>query len=281
MKELIIVINEAVPFGRALNAAAHTVLGMGHRIPADKTPNIAVFLASHEQLVMFKQAAYELYINNPATVVYADFTNTMVGGTTDEQLIRTSNTHEADLEYFAVSICADDDLLLQLKNILSKTIPNYKPLINKDAVAFNFLPVPALLDNHDPVYKQFDNHKAVIAFNKKHDIAESINFMILACLDLGKQALLISLHLLLYVDADGMQHPNISYHAMPIVTAKNQGKLDTIAEQVQQNDALVASVVKDDTDVVQIVGVFGEAEIVNPYTKQCSLWTKEIIEENL
>ena len=282
MKKLITILNLEIPSGRALNASAHTVLGMGHRVPESKMPNIYVFLGTKDLMREFRSAAYKIYVDNTESVLYADFTSTMVGGTTDEQLLKTSNTQESEIEYYSVSICADDVMLRVLEPILVKLtlLENYNPQINSSTESiFEFLPKSELLDNHDPRYTEYSTHKAVLVFNKKQNIDEIVNPMVVACLDVGQRAKLMALHLLRYVDASGSEHPNISYHAFPILTAKNQGKLDTIAFEVKDNKDVISRTVSGVADTVSVVCAFGEAAIINSYTKQFSLWTREITQE--
>jgi hypothetical protein len=282
MKKLITVLNHEIPFGRALNASAHTVLGMGHRISEGKVPDIYVFMGTNTEMREFRRVANQIYANNTAAALYADFTSTMIGGTTEEQLLKTSITPESEMDYFAVSICADDAVLACLAPIISKLtlLPGYKPQLNTEAESeFDFLSAPILPDNHDQIYQQYATHKAALVFNKKQDIAKSINAMVTACLDVGKRAELMALHLLMYTNADGGKHPNISYHAFPIITAKNQGKLEALVTEVAENETLIFSAVNDHDAVLNVVCIFGDAAAVNIYTKQCSLWNREVIQE--
>lgn len=282
MKKLITVLNVEIPFGRAINASAHTVLGMGHRIPETKIPDIYVFLGTKDLMREFRSAANRIYLDSPESVIYADFTSTMVGGTTDEQLLKTSSTPEVEIEYFSISICADDLILRSLEPVLAKltVLENYKPQINSLTESiYEFLPKAELLDNHDPKYTEYSTHKAVLVFNKKQNIDEIVNSMVVACLDVGQRAKLIALHLLRYIDASGSEHSNISYHAFPILTAKNQGKLDMLAYEVKNNEDIISRSVDKTADTVNVVCAFGEAAIINSYTKQCSLWTRAITQE--
>lgn len=283
MKKLITVINSNIPLAKALNAAAHTVFGMGYRIEAFHMPDIYVYLADTLVIRAVKETAYRIAQLNMESVIYADFTNTMGTLPTDEQLIRTRATKEADMQYYAVSICANDDILHELEVVLSKCryLPNYSPLINENQNKFVFLPPRPLLDNHDSVYKHYDNYKAVIAFNKKHNIECSINAMLQSCIELGRQADFISLHLIAYIDANNIRHTNISYHAIPIVTAKNQNKLDDIAHAIKQDNKIISSIIQDDSGKIIMVAVFGDTDNVDIYTKQCSILTKEIVPQKL
>lgn len=279
MKKLITVINSNIPLGKALNAAAHTVFGMGYRIEAYHMPDIYVYLADTLVIRAFKETAYRIAQLNMESVIYADFTNTMGTLPTDAQLIRTRATKEADMQYYAVSMCANYDILHELEVVLSKCryLPNYSPLINENQNKFAFLALRTLLDNHNPIYKLYDNYKAVIAFNKKHNVECSINAMLQSCIELGRQADFISLHLISYIDASDMAHTNISYHAIPIVTARNQNKLDDIAHAIKQDNKIISSIIHDDFGKIIMVGVFGDTKSVDLYTKQCSLLTKEIV----
>ncbi len=45
MKRFISILNNNIRFGKALNALSHTAVGIGHRIPKDKMPQIEILFA--------------------------------------------------------------------------------------------------------------------------------------------------------------------------------------------------------------------------------------------
>lgn len=280
MKKLISVFNTSIPFGRAINAMAHTALGMGHRIPNAKIPIIDVYHASNDIIREFKYAANKIYQSDLKNVLYADFISTMVGcSSTGDQLLKTNNTKENELDYFAVTICAEGSILSALNPILEKlTCLSSKATKNNYAelAEFDFITEPTYLQNDDPIYAQYEKYKISLVANKTSDMPETTSSMLIACLDVGGKADLVSLHLLVYIDADDCKHANISYHSFPILTARNQGRLEMLALEVKNDNRIISSVRSGEDNRVLSVCLFGEAEIINSYTKSCSLWNKEL-----
>lgn len=109
MKHFISLVNASVPFGRGLNALAHTAVGIGHWLPKDKTPKITVLFADPEIVYQFRQAAHKVMFLHPNQAICSEFTNTMTVGTTENCLKTTTETPENQMTYYAASICAEEE----------------------------------------------------------------------------------------------------------------------------------------------------------------------------
>ena len=136
MKYYLSLVNTSIPFGKGLNALAHTAIGIGSWIPNDKMPNIAVLFAQEESIRMFRQAILRMQKTHSNEIIYSDFTNTMTLGITDNCVKVTKETNENQLIYYAISICIEKKLLESqpLKAIISrcKMIKNYEPYISEE-----------------------------------------------------------------------------------------------------------------------------------------------------
>src|SRR3989338_8686863 len=94
-KKLVAVLNEKVEPGKAMNVLAN----MSGR------PYIILQARNGNQLRTLRQAA--LHNNLP----FVDFTNTMTQGTYEDQILRSSQTKEQDLDYWGIVLFGDEELV--------------------------------------------------------------------------------------------------------------------------------------------------------------------------
>ena len=126
-KKLVAVLNEKIENGKLMNALSHMSVGLGAAIQnkeelrlmdytdADggKHPNISempfiVLKTNSNKISMLRIAAIK---NN---IQFTDFTNTMTAGTYVEQIEKTKETKEQDLEYYGIILFGDWELVSEL-----------------------------------------------------------------------------------------------------------------------------------------------------------------------
>lgn len=126
--KLVAVLNEKIEVGVAMNALAHMVVGLGACIEkkdelrltnyadADgnshanisEIPFVVLKSRNSNQLRQLRQALIE------HKIVFVDFTNTMTLGTYQEQIERSKQTKELDLEYYGISLFGNWDQVSHL-----------------------------------------------------------------------------------------------------------------------------------------------------------------------
>lgn len=119
--KLVAVLNEKIEVGVAMNALAHMTVGLGASIPkkeelrltdyadadgnshanVSEIPFVVLKARNSNQLRILRQSLIEKNIK------FVDFTNTMTVGTYQEQIERSKQTKEADLEYYGIVIFGD------------------------------------------------------------------------------------------------------------------------------------------------------------------------------
>ena len=126
-KKLVAVLNEKIEAGKLMNALSHMAIGLGAAIQNKEElrlmsymdadggihPNISempfiVLKTNSNKIRMLRSAAIE---NN---IQFADFTNTMTVGTYVEQIEKTKETGEQDLEYYGIILFGDLELVSEL-----------------------------------------------------------------------------------------------------------------------------------------------------------------------
>lgn len=110
---LIVGIDDTLPFGVGINAAAHAALGLAHTVRSTLESNGLV----SRRIVYGKGEALRSLRTESIRRGYSlvDFTDTMTGDTFREQLERTAATAEEGLRYYAVAVLcphADTDVIL-------------------------------------------------------------------------------------------------------------------------------------------------------------------------
>lgn len=122
----VVVLNKSLAPGRVMNALAHMCFGLGARLPTEVArlseyidadggshPNISeipfiVLRANSNKIRALRQAAIAHNLQ------YADFTDTMVVGTYQDQLARTQTTPEAQFEYYGIVLFGDWEIVSEL-----------------------------------------------------------------------------------------------------------------------------------------------------------------------
>lgn len=277
MKRFISLINKSIPFGRGLNALAHTAVGIGHACPEGSLPSIEIFFADTETIRAFRNEVHRIMSEHPKDAVCSEFTDTMTVGDTPTCLKVTSETSESQLKYYAVSICANDALLQspQFRHILNicSVLKNYEPYnMGGDQRNFEF-------QKHSlPDYQSLPTHKMALILDKTMPFAELVNATAMTSFEMGKKAHLDQLRLLIYVDASGEKHPYISYHAFPILAAKKQEKFKELTAQIENDSRVLSSVIRKHDGTVIGACMLGSDNDVNAYTYQkfISFWTMEL-----
>lgn len=125
-KKLVAVLNEKVEIGKAMNTLGHMTLGLGANIEKeelrftdykDKDGNshdkisempFMVLKANSNKIRMLRKAAIA---NN---IHFVDFTDTMTIGTYEEQIKRTAETKEEELEYYGIILFGEWNLVTEL-----------------------------------------------------------------------------------------------------------------------------------------------------------------------
>lgn len=280
MKRYLSLVNTSIPFGKALNALAHTAIGIGHWIPKDKMPNITVLFAEEETIREFRQEAHRIFLAHPNEAIYSDFTNTMTVGITDNCIKATRETPENKLLYYTASICAEDELLesQQLKQIISrcKILKGYQSHDARNNEAeFELKKLVTL-----PSYQSLLTKKLSLTLDRARSPAELINAAVISSLSIGEQAELEQLKLVVYIDADDQNHPYISYHPFPVLATRQQSKFNDLARAIEKDESLLQKILKDKDGNTVSICILGTEDRVNAHTRQkfISFWTAELPE---
>lgn len=114
--KFVTVLNEKIETGKALNALAHMSAGLAASYPQveemrfdsyiDKDGNVHANISDNPFIVLSAKNSNKLRTFREELIEkgihFVDFTDTMTVGTFAEQKARTSQTPEAELEYFGV-----------------------------------------------------------------------------------------------------------------------------------------------------------------------------------
>ncbi len=277
MKQLIALINPAIPFGKALNALGHTSIGIGHWIPLERMPSIKIFFAEEKTIRAFRRASRKITAAFPDQARCADFTHTMTIGPSDNCLKITSETPESQLVYFAASLCAEES---QLTPEILTICGNLKEAASceSDRGSFEFRPLEEL-----PDYRSIPTKRISLILDRTANLVELLHATVQGSLEIGAQCELNDLKLLAYCDGDGEMHSCISYHPFPILSARPQSKLQELASRIESDPKIRKSAMRNRDGNTLAVCLFGEEEAVNVHSRQkfISLWTAEPVEKAL
>lgn len=127
-KKLVAVLNEKIDTGKAMNALAHMSLGLGGSVENKEELRLTNYKdadngdhanISERGFVILKaensnkiRTLRKAAINN--NIGYVDFTNTMTEGTYEDQLKRSSETKEENLEYYGIILFGDLEIITEL-----------------------------------------------------------------------------------------------------------------------------------------------------------------------
>jgi len=112
----IAVLNKKIPLGKLMNALGHMTAGLAGRYNKagemhlleyrDKDNNIHPFISHFPFIVLKADNGNQIRtVRNEAVkrnIMFTDFTSTMTVGTSEDQVKRTLETPEAELEYFGI-----------------------------------------------------------------------------------------------------------------------------------------------------------------------------------
>lgn len=126
--KLVAVLNEKIEPGVAMNALAHMVVGLGASVErkealrltdyADADGNSHANISEIPFMVLKARNSNQLRQLRAALLAnkvhFVDFTNTMTIGTYKEQIERSRQTKEADLEYYGIAIFGDWNIVSEL-----------------------------------------------------------------------------------------------------------------------------------------------------------------------
>ena len=124
-KKFVAVLNKKIEIGRLMNALGHMTAGLagGHNIAdqmeflqyVDADNGIHPNISNFPFIVLSADNSNQIRgVRNEAMargLKFTDFTNTMIVGTSAEQLESTKLTKEEDLEYFGICMFGDADVI--------------------------------------------------------------------------------------------------------------------------------------------------------------------------
>ena len=126
-KKLVAVLNEKIELGKALNALAHMTLGLGANIENKDELRFTNYKdkdgGNHDKIsempfMILKSNSNKIRMLRKAALAnnmqFADFTNTMTEGTYEDQIKRTIETKEEELEYYGIILFGDWELVSEL-----------------------------------------------------------------------------------------------------------------------------------------------------------------------
>lgn len=132
--KFVIILNKKLETGAVLNASAHIALGLRNRatLEANKNMKFLDFIdndgglhpsISALSLIVLRGTSGEIRkARNVAIahdILFTDFTSTMTGDTYVEQLERTKETTEADLQYYGLGLFGEKSILDKFTKKLS------------------------------------------------------------------------------------------------------------------------------------------------------------------
>ena len=128
LNKLVAVLNEKIEVGVAMNALAHMIVGLGASVEnkeelrltdyADADGNSHTNISEIPFMVLKARNSNQLRILRRGLIAnnikFVDLTNTMTIGTYQEQIERSKQTKEADLEYYGIAIFGDWNAVFEL-----------------------------------------------------------------------------------------------------------------------------------------------------------------------
>lgn len=280
-KVLLIVLNKEIALGKVLNALSHLAFGLGHRVPRGKMPNLNIYFSDTDGIYRFRQISYLLWLENPNSSIFSDFTNTMNEGTAEGDLKKTLETPENQLEYFGVCICSDLNELTPITELLD-TDAYFKT--NSCNMQVNDSSVEESLN--DFIFNEAvsfmessigTEYKISVILNEKIGFGQLLTALVSVCLEVGMQIEYEKSGLITFLDKDGSKHPNLSLHPLPVLIPKNNKKFWELFDSCANDSELKKSVYCNQDNTLSAICIFGEQRKVNVVTrKSCSLWKKSL-----
>ncbi|MDD5337772.1 MAG: DUF2000 domain-containing protein [Candidatus ainarchaeum sp.] len=127
-KRLVAVLNEKIEAGKVMNALAHMSLGLGGSVPdreelklmnyRDAGGNDHANISARPFIILQARNSNQIRILRNAAIQnnirFVDFTNTMTEGTYEDQIKRSGETKEEDLEYWGMVVFGDEAIVSEL-----------------------------------------------------------------------------------------------------------------------------------------------------------------------
>ena len=124
-KKFVAVLNKKIEICRLMNAFGHMTAGLAGGFGIEKEMKFLEYTdadnGSHPNISNYAFIILKADNSNQIRKVraealsrgikFTDFTNTMINGTSAEQIERTKNTKELDLEYFGICMFGDSEVL--------------------------------------------------------------------------------------------------------------------------------------------------------------------------
>lgn len=132
--KFVVILNKKLEMGTVLNASAHIALGLRNRATSEAIKNMQFldFIDNNQELHPSISALSLIVLRGTSSeirkarkiaidydVLFTDFTSTMTGDTYVEQLERTKETAEADLQYYGLGLFGKKSILDKFTNKLS------------------------------------------------------------------------------------------------------------------------------------------------------------------
>ncbi|MDB5204428.1 MAG: hypothetical protein JWP09_456 [Candidatus Taylorbacteria bacterium] len=132
-KRFIAILNKKIEVGRLMNALGHMTAGLSGGFGIQDQMGFIPYIDGDEGLhpnisnfaFIILKADNSNQIRKVRTealsrgVKFTDFTHTMIVGTSKEQIERTKNTKELDLEYFGICMFGDSEVLKEFTSKFS------------------------------------------------------------------------------------------------------------------------------------------------------------------
>lgn len=132
-KKFVAVLHKNIETGKLMNALGHMTAGLAggygkgeemHFLDyVDKDAGIHPKISHYPFIILKADGSHQIRkIRNEALqrhILFTDFTSTMTVGTSEEQLVRTKSTPEAELEYWGICLFGDATVLRELTGKLS------------------------------------------------------------------------------------------------------------------------------------------------------------------
>jgi len=254
--KLIIVLNKEITLGQALNALSRMMVGLGHQLQGE--PDINIYFGTRDQVRSFRTLAYK--IRGGKNSICSDFPHTMSGmsskdGSFIEQVRKTASIDEKAINYLGCCFLSDAMNPRCLNEITTSCfqLKHYTPYINHETVGF----LPAAVN------QQYDgNKKRVSLLMNTFSIADTINYIALACLALGRQVNFSELHIINLQDKNGNYHGNISLHPLGILRLTNVESYQMLTSTSEKYISLKTIIKKNDKGEPLLTLIFGDDMVV-------------------
>ena len=127
-KKLVAVLNEKIEIGKIMNALAHMALGLGGSVENKEELRLTNYkdadggdhanISERTFIILKAENSNKIRILRKAAIAnnikYVAFTNTMTEGTYEDQLKRSSQTKEENLEYYGIILFGDLEIITEL-----------------------------------------------------------------------------------------------------------------------------------------------------------------------